>query len=461
MKLLNKLYQQRLKEIAAAIQESDTLAAYLEEEDEALYKTLTEEFEPELETLYDEVAQAEPLQLFALEDAMLSDEFEGLFLPRLLGYNVLRGEVNDRIKYTRSQERFGKVLHAICESANFEPLRRRIGQSVQIGFALSSDIWITGFVDRVQNKKIAQFLMSQKLEKYMHEHERRTGYRLYSQQFDKFNYHTTEFPTDLTSQQFLFHSMSAFLKARAVINEYNQNFIPEVIAYLEDEQFHFTREHTEILGLLVNYFDMKKTDLDKMSKILNKLRDADDFNEIYFSFLLDRFNSRLKLTGESDKRVASLVDFAKADDDLTRYYTVASELASKGYIHDDVIEKVREIYGMYEGMSLFSDCLRNMVLGYFSRFLQNIEPGDYHEYFELNKYLVIYMDIFSNQQFNQHIKELCYAYVKKLIRTFTDKRGRDYQDIKKFASAQFVELQFMKEKDVVELFKTKRKKATA
>ena len=70
----------------------------------------------------------------------------------------------------------------------------------------------------------------------------------------------------------------------------------------------------------------------------------------------------------------------------------------------------------------------------------------------------IYMEIFSNQQFNQYLKDLSLSYVKRLLKTHTDKRGKDYQDIKKFVSSNFVELGFLNSKQVVELFKTRRKK---
>ena len=136
-----------------------------------------------------------------------------------------------------------------------------------------------------------------------------------------------------------------------------------------------------------------------MGKILNKLRDADDFNEIYFNFLLERFKSKLKLTGVNDKRVAALMDLSKAEDDFSRYYAFATNLSAKGYMNDEVIEHVKTLYGQYEGMSLFNECVRNLVLGYFSRFLSNLDVDAYADYFELNKYMVIYMEVFSNEHF--------------------------------------------------------------
>ena len=70
-------------------------------------------------------------------------------------------------------------------------------------------------------------------------------------------------------------------------------------------------------------------------------------------------------------------------------------------------------------------------------------------------------DIFINQEFNQKLKDYSLVYVRKLLKKFTDKRGKDYQDIKKFVSSTFVDLGFLTEKQVVELFKTRRKKKPA
>jgi hypothetical protein len=68
------------------------------------------------------------------------------------------------------------------------------------------------------------------------------------------------------------------------------------------------------------------------------------------------------------------------------------------------------------------------------------------------------MQLFNNQQFNQEVKKLSMSYVQKLLKRYTDKRGKDYQDIKKFVSQTFVEANFMNEKQIVELFKTRRRK---
>ncbi len=458
MKSLDKSYIERLDEIAEAIQESDELATYLQEEDEDSYKALIEAYESSIEALYEEVSLEEPLQLIPLEDALLDERFEGLYMPRILGYNILRGEVNEHTKFVRAQERLDFVLKAVCESPNFDYLTHRIGQSVQIIFALSSDIWATHFIDRISFKKQKQYLLAQKLEKFIHEHERRLSFASYSRQFAKFRYQTAIFPKDMIENRALFYMMSTFLKSRAEINVHNSSFVPQFIHYLNDESFHFSREHTLILGLLINYFDIEKKEQAKLKVILNKLRDASNFNDVYFNFVLERFQSKLKLNSDCDRRVAEFIDFKKADDEITRYYTMATTLASKGFMHEDSIEAVQNVYGMYEGMSLFNECVRRNVLGYFTRLLSNLDAEVYQEYFDTDKYYRIYMGIFGNEQFAQELKALSMRYLKTLLKTYTDKRSKEYQDIRKFFSNQFLEYGFMKDKEVAEFFKTKRKK---
>jgi hypothetical protein len=131
---------------------------------------------------------------------------------------------------------------------------------------------------------------------------------------------------------------------------------------------------------------------------------------------------------------------------------------SKGYIHDDSIEAVRSFYEKHEGMSIINECLRQTLLTYFTMLITNLEPESYHDYFEMNKIFSVYIQIFNNQHFNQSVKKLSLSYVAKLIKRYTDKRGKDYQDIKKFVIHTFLDLGFLKEKELVELFKTRRKK---
>jgi hypothetical protein len=68
------------------------------------------------------------------------------------------------------------------------------------------------------------------------------------------------------------------------------------------------------------------------------------------------------------------------------------------------------------------------------------------------------MRIFRNQHFNQGLKDLSMDLVNRLLVRYVDKRGKDYQDIKKFVSSVFVDYGFLKEKETVEMFKTRRKK---
>ena len=136
MHALDKQYQERLDAIKKDIQASDLLQTYLESEEPEDYKALQEKFEPEIAQLHQEVIENHPLQTIALEKGILDPALEGLFIPRILGYSVLRGELNSELKYERPQNHFRRILGSICESANFDLIKQRIGQSVQMGFAV-------------------------------------------------------------------------------------------------------------------------------------------------------------------------------------------------------------------------------------------------------------------------------------------------------------------------------------
>ena len=65
-------------------------------------------------------------------------------------------------------------------------------------------------------------------------------------------------------------------------------------------------------------------------------------------------------------------------------------------------------------------------------------------------------DTFSNQKFNQYVKDLSLMYINKLLDFYTDRRSKDYQDIKRFVTTTFLDLGFKTEKELAELFKIKK-----
>jgi hypothetical protein len=459
MQELNPEYIDQLEVLAGEIQESDELARYLEEEEEEDFNRLKEMFEPRIALLYAEVAHETPLQLIALEKAMLLDEFEGLFLPKILGYSVLRGVVNQRMKYQRPQDHFKEILLAICNSANFDILKKRIGQSIQIGFALSSDIWITNLINQIDNKRIRYYLQSQKLDNYRVEKDRRIGYQRYKRQFLSDNFQTAEFPESLGELKVMFNSLLNFLVYRIQLkNADNSSLIQPLRSFLSNESFMETTEYLKILFLYANFFELEKEAQAELLTILNKARNKHkEFDLHWLEFLLHCHHTEPDVTPEADQRVSVLID-RKIKSDLSAYYDLTDTIHQQGYNTEKAQEAVRLFYNNHQGLSVVNECVRQTIYKYFARFINNLEPADYPEFFEISKLFTIYIQIFANQKFNQEIKELCMRFVRRCLKTYTDKRGKDYQDIKKFVSTTFQDLGFLKEKEVVELFKTRRKR---
>lgn len=456
---LDKKYNDKLEELAQEVQASEELAKYLEDEEEEDYARLKELYEPRIALLYDEVASVDPLQLIAFENVLIDSVYEGLYLPKILGYSVLRGELNEYKKYARPQNHFKAVLLAICNSANFDILRKRIGQSIQMGFAMSSDIWITNLINEISNKRIRYFLQSQKLDKYRQPEARMAGLTRYKRQFRNDNYQTAAFPNSRGGLKTEVPALKTFLIHRVKSKANNASIIEPIKAFIANEEFQGTQEHLEIIALYANFFDLSEKDQEHLSNVLNKVRESmSDFDAKWLVFILSLHdNTKIDVDPRADQRVSAVL-FKKIKDDLTSFYNLTDVIHTKGYINDAAQEATKVFYNQHEGLSLVNECLRQTIYQYFARLINNLEVTAYSDLFEASKIYPVYMDIFANQQFNQDIKELSMAYVHRLLKHYTDKRGKDYQDIKKFVSTTFPDLGFLKEKEVIELFKTRRKR---
>ena len=238
MQSLLQDYKERLQGVAELIQGSDELVAYLEEETPELYKVLQEVYEPYIGEIYQEVADNHPLQLPEMEQVLLNPFFEGLFQPRILGYSILRGELNDQIKYTRPQEPFKHILLAIANSTNFDVIRQRIGQTVQLGFALSSDIWIANLLDKIENKKVKTFLQSMIHDRFREVEERRNLLARYKKQFTQYHFLYTKFPETIGELKVEAISVKNFLLNRISFQSKHDSYINEIHKLIAHKEFY-------------------------------------------------------------------------------------------------------------------------------------------------------------------------------------------------------------------------------
>ncbi len=458
MEKLAQNYKEELNAIAEEIQSSELLEAYLEEEGSDEYRALIDAYESDIDELYSEVADKYPMQLIDLEDHILDQRFEGLYLSKLVGYAVLRGVVGDDYKYLRPQQQFQKVLLFMCENPNFEMISQRVGQGIQVGFALSSDIWITNLMDRVHSRRAISYLRRQKKAEYRDLTNRKRLYEKYKGQFSSLNFYTAQFPENSAELKIYYPDLKDFLVERILRELDNETLVPFIEKFLKNDQLSGSLDYVYLLGLMVNY--LRYDDLTELFKerLNTQRKERDDFSKKYFTFLRELLGSRLKVTPECDKYVSSLLD-KKLDDELTEYYTMTDTIHGKGYVHQETQEEIRQFYYQHDGLSTINECVRLTILIYFKRVLENLEAEEYQDYFEINKTFSVYMNIFQNKKFNQAVLKLSLSYIKKkLFKTYTNKRAKDYQDIKRFITATFTEHDLMTPKQLKELFKTKRKR---
>jgi hypothetical protein len=457
MQPLDDKYYDRLNDLAAAIQESPTLAQYLEEEEDSFYDELRQEFEPQLSELHHQVAAEAPLQLVTFEKYLLEPPFEGLYLPRVLGFAVLRGEISDQYRYVRPNDHFKDILLAICRSPHFDQLKKRIGQTITVGFALSSDIWITNLMSLVENKRIRYFLQQQKNDRFRDLKDRADIYARYSRQLRNERYHSADFPNTLAEMKPNFSALRQFLLKRFESGSDNGSLKGQIQGFLNNKDFQNTEEYLEMLAIGGNFLDFDPAErLEFATHFERERRSFAEFDVRFLRFLRIMFDAP-GIYAANDERMIAIVD-KNYKDKITDYYRIADKVHSLGYVHPETIEAVQAFYDGHQGLSVESDCLRQLILNYFERLIGGLTEREYVDYFELNKIFGIYMRIFDNQQFNQDVEKASMIYINKLLKVFTDKRAKDYQDVKRFVSTQFVDFGFLKDKEVVEMFKTRRKR---
>lgn len=457
MQELDIRYKTVLDNIKTTIQLSEELKTYLDTEEDEEYKLLVQAHEQAIHQLYEQIAKENPLQLVAFEKALLDEQFEGLYLPKALGYAVLRGRVNENVKYIRPQDHFSEILEFILNSSNFDQIKQRVGQSIQICFALSSDIWITNILASVNNKRAHSFLETQRSLKYRDAKLRNTALVKYRKQFQSLNFETAKFPKDKKDLLEEAGSLENFLLYRGLKDHNNESLSDELTAFVGNQELLGEPSYYQLCLLIGLLFELNDSGKQNLKNTLSSIRKEYDQDSTQFFEMTSNYSDQMNgISLDAEKRLSTFIDRG-IEDKLTAYFNMLDVVNTKGYIHPEATNTVREYYYQNEGLSDENEAIRKSTYSKLAHFLNNLSVEEYNEYFEINKIFSEYMEIYSNQKFNQNLKDLSLKYVKKCLKHYKDKRSKEYQDIKKFVKATFVDYGFMTDKQVTELFKTKRK----
>lgn len=460
---LNEAYQQHLEAIALAIQASPNLASFLEEEEDEFYDALKQEFEPQIEQAHQQLIDYSPLEIESFENYLLDERFEGLFLPRILGYAVLRGEVTEHAYYARQNDHFGAILKAIAGNSNFDQLSNRIGQSVQCGFALSSDIFVTSLIDNVASKRVRQFLQGQRSSDARTRDGRYRIYRRYLRQFRGRNYHYAPFPLNTGELTTLTNALNNFLLFRVSGALNNDALLPTLHAMATNPDFAGRAELLRPVTIYGAYFTPSDEQRAELVAALNRERkaDAESTAEEILAFILElKADREVPFGPEQEQLLGSIID-RSLEDDLTAYFNLTDKIHADGYVNTSVHEAIMEELPKHSGLSAFNENVRQTIHGYFAQLAGGLGTSeeDYNQWFEITgKQYPAYIKIFGNESFNQQLRSLARKYTKELIKVHTNKRGKDYRDIKKTTMTTWQDYGFMTEKQLKEFFKTPRKK---
>ncbi|MEL7376432.1 MAG: hypothetical protein AAFN65_05695, partial [Bacteroidota bacterium] len=448
---LNADAQAALEAIAQAVQGHEALPAYLDEGEDEHYQAIKNAIEPQIDQWYQHVAAHFPLQLEAFEKALLDVRFEGLFLPRILGYAILRGEINDYFKYARQPDHLRDILLFIAANDNFDQLSQRIGQGLQVAFALGSDIWVTSLIEDVGNKRVRQFYQSNRRDDNRTVEGRKRTYTRYARQFRDKNYQSAEFPETVEDLDVLSNALQSFLRYRVSSEFDNQSLVQPLHQMMANEKLSGHAKLVEIASIYGAYFDLGEAEQKQLSDTFTTERDKNNTAtaDLVLATILGLKNNRKVVFGpDEEQRLGKVIDRSK-DDRLTQYFDVMDQVHSLGYVQTEAAEAIQKAYDLHPGLSDFNENMRQSIYGYFSRFALNLEPSDYKEWFELSqKQYPVYLQLFSNEAFSQQLKDLYFKFAKRLVKAFPDKRGKDYREIKKTVMASSLEWSFMSEKQL-------------
>ena len=229
-------------------------------------------------------------------------------------------------------------------------------------------------------------------------------------------------------------------------------------SFISNDELMNSSSHYKIAILLGHFFELEGKDLINLQALFSKYRaNAIDFDEMFFDYLMELYDEGLQFNEQTDQKMLLILSEDKSDD-LSSYHALMTKVHRLGFSNDESIQAISAFYNEHEGLSTVNQILRTAVLHFVNRFLSNIEEEQYEDFFRIVKIYAPYMHTFANQRFNQGLKEASLKYVKRLIKHYPDKRGKDYQDVKKFVTSTFLDHGFYNEKQIAEIFKTRRKK---
>lgn len=460
---LNEAYSQHLDVIAEAIQASPNLASYLEEEEDQFYDALKLEFEPQIEQAYQQMIDFSPLEIESFELKILDEKFEGLFLPRILGYAVLRGEVTDHAYYARQNNHFGEILKAIAQNSNFDQLSSRIGQSIQCGFALSSDIFVSSLINDVSSKRVRQFLQAQRSSDALTMEGRRRIERRFRRQFRGRNYHYAPFPVNMVELTSYTNALIDFLLFRVSGDLNNDALLPTLQEMITRPEFAGRQELLKPMAIYGAYFSPDEESKAEAIAALNRERKANQevTADTILGFILElKSNPDVRFGAEEEQQLGTIVD-RSIEGDLTAYFNLTDKIHANGFVSPDVHEDIQEELPKHSGLSDFNENIRQTIFGYFNKLATGLGTSEeeYLQWYEITgKQIPAYIRIFGNESFNQQLRSLAKKYTRELLKVYTNKRGKDYRDIKKTTMTTWMDYGFMSEKQLKEYFKTPRKK---
>lgn len=448
-------YSKRLDAVKKFLSDSAEYQAYLESEEREEYKAVADKVEPYLQSLYNEIAEKNPMEIIEFEEILTDEALEGIFVDKLMYFTILRASVDENYRFERSQERLEELILFAAQSSSFEAMQRSLLLPVRLAFSLSSGIWGNKVIGKIKNKSAREFFQRQFGEATRDDHARAVQYRSLKKRFKEIKYQSASVPTDNINWKTEFADFRNFLVDRIGAGHDNTTVKASLYEFLENDAFKGTDEQIELLCIFIHFIELDDEDFDKVETVLNELRKGEGFDESYFGILLKVMKMDMPIDLD---RIGIINDLLDTDhkDSLLGFYELLTNFSVKDFMDEEIVESVEIFSGRHRELSPIMTCFKHLLIRIIDAEVVKHLNDDYTQLFQSMHIYDGLAEAFLEKSYRQDIKEILVEYMKSLMFYF-EKGSTEYKAIKAMVMDAPVKNNFVTTKEVRALYRAQLK----
>ncbi len=432
----------------------ETYQNYIDQIDQESFDAMKATLDPYLMALFNDVAGKAPLQLIALEDLIMDEELEGLFLPEILTFNVLRASVNDKSKFTRTPDRLERIIRFICISPGFDFIKNTIRLPLRLSLVMSSSIWGHKLAESIQARRSREYILQQLQEARRDEHASALQYKRLRDTYRHIAYQSAPVPVPGSTWKIQYIDFRKFIIDRINHSQDNAALKPSIYEMLNEEYFSGSEEIIELLILLAHFFELEDDDFEAVEELFARFRaNHSSFNEVYFDILRSLLlKDELTFSTSNAAIISDLLESTKGGDDLTEFYHLMTACDESELLTEDFVAKVELFSSQHRELVPVTSCLKIILLQIIDHEISEILGSDYTT---LPDRIYLYdriAEAFLEASYRESVAEVIVGHLKVLM-FYYDKSEPEFKEIKKMVGGTPVDYGFITMKEIRSLYR--------